>query len=162
MFRRHYCDRAHSVPTGGRGARTLPGSLSGRSTILSPASASLPGPDQHSWRRRRGRDTLAIVIEEAATGTVTNPLDWTSRLCGYVPDRAVAEIQIKAIRSVVSDQQVRPAVVFIIADTDSLAPAFHCKSGILTDFGEPPWPSGDRVAAVLGCPWGRPAWCRSR
>src|SRR5262249_51642808 len=96
------------------------------------------------------------IVEEGAAGAIANAGGGKMGRCGGVRELAVSQIPVKPIVTVIGHQEIRFTVVIIIADTDSLGPAFHREACLARNISEfPPAVVTVELEGALGaCRWG--------
>src|SRR6516165_6731682 len=78
--------------------------------------------------------SVAIIVSPCGTGAESAAAN-TGAL-GHILELAVAKIPVQHVAAVAGDVQVEQAVIIVVGDCQSHAPAFPCKSCSLGEVGE--------------------------
>src|SRR5438874_10055958 len=73
-------------------------------------------------RNNQIQESVAIVVHESAACAPCFPISCNSRLSAYFAEDALLVV-VQTIASVIGDVQIVPAVVIVVSNADSLAPA---------------------------------------
>src|SRR5262249_19642243 len=79
---------------------------------------------------------IAVIVNKRAAGVPALAIACYAGLCAYVAERSVSVIVIKDILTEISNVQVVPAVVVVVANAATLAPSGVGDAGLQRHIGE--------------------------
>src|SRR5207253_2397613 len=82
------------------------------------------------------KSSVAVVVDESAACVPARPFASHARFLADIGEGSIAIIVVKNVLAVVSDEEVVPAIVVIVADANPLSPTRVRDPSLRSDVGE--------------------------